>query len=682
MSNILDKLIKRLDEQAEDVEYDPSCAYEMQVNQALSQAGLRGAYSPGSASNFCFGTDAGADGEFTSESGTVYNLEMKNGPGQSRAEPKGPVWKEAQDLVDTVIESNTAGKIKDILLAQNASGKWKGLKSKQPIVLSNNDINLLAAKIAELQAPGLAAIASEMASNSTDISYAPLYYYFGRTGNAIKDLAMPPEALHPMSVTSAMDVGAWVSHYNSSNTYYIQVGQGGGLYYMGNDPAELGVPNFLSSAKLTSRIRFQASSGNTTLGTFSTEADQQIKILGRRFTIVPSVALGGISPSPINLDDPAGITILKSKLGYPISESSIRKMLLSGLLSEGTSRGDQYEQTLVDAINAEAQSRQSQATASIQTATKYDLDISNGQKNAKIEVKLDQNAQLGKVYKDMWVDLRWDIAGKQLVGTPKQIGDAAGRGKSAVNLERDHIEAGLTVLNTINREPELISRMDLLAQWYLQGDPNATEIDMQSAWPFVGARPSQKTLDKNPKAKDTTVPGTLGNKGSAASAAEVAAGEPPLRQVSSSRYPVILAAASVANIFQKVNYVIIGDGNQNQVSGMIATTGTDSLSNRIPDAQFSDSNIEARWKTNLSSQNPYRWTMETRSSGGTAGGARFENAAELYDLLFPSAPVLPATSRKPENELQPTERQAFQDGVEENSRKVAKPLLKELFKGI
>ena len=44
-------------------------------------------------------------------------------------------------------------------------------------------------------------------------------------------------------------------YYNSKGTYYIQIGGGYGTYYMGKDPAKLGVPRFDPKVSLRIRIK-------------------------------------------------------------------------------------------------------------------------------------------------------------------------------------------------------------------------------------------------------------------------------------------------------------------------------------------------------------------------------------------------------------------------------------------
>ncbi len=50
------------------------------------------------------------------------------------------------------------------------------------------------------------------------------------------------------------------NYYNSKNTYYIQIGDGYGLYYMGKDIAKLGVKSFSPKLKLRIRLKRGGSS--------------------------------------------------------------------------------------------------------------------------------------------------------------------------------------------------------------------------------------------------------------------------------------------------------------------------------------------------------------------------------------------------------------------------------------
>lgn len=75
-------------------------------------------------------------------------------------------------------------------------------------------------------------------------------------------------------------------YYNSKSTYYIQIG-GYGLYYMGSDPANLGVPPFDMQLKLRIRIKRGGS----------------FPIYNYRFTTAIQGIKGTLKKSPKNLDD-------------------------------------------------------------------------------------------------------------------------------------------------------------------------------------------------------------------------------------------------------------------------------------------------------------------------------------------------------------------------------------------
>lgn len=76
-------------------------------------------------------------------------------------------------------------------------------------------------------------------------------------------------------------------YYNSKKTYYIQIGGGYGLYYMGKDIAKLGVPEFNLRLKL--RIRIKRGGSNP--------------IYNYRFTTAIQAVTGSLSKSDYDLDD-------------------------------------------------------------------------------------------------------------------------------------------------------------------------------------------------------------------------------------------------------------------------------------------------------------------------------------------------------------------------------------------
>jgi hypothetical protein len=90
---------------------------------------------------------------------------------------------------------------------------------------------------------------------------------------------------------------AVANYYNSKDTYYMQIGGGYGLYYMGNDVAELGVPSF--NLKLKLRIRIKR--GGST------------PIYNYRFTTAIQAVSGSLTKSPFNLDDQDYLKALKAR---------------------------------------------------------------------------------------------------------------------------------------------------------------------------------------------------------------------------------------------------------------------------------------------------------------------------------------------------------------------------------
>jgi hypothetical protein len=79
---------------------------------------------------------------------------------------------------------------------------------------------------------------------------------------------------------------AVADYYNSKSTYYIQIG-GYGFYYMGKDPAKLGIPEF--SLQLRLRIRIKRGGSNP--------------IYNYRFTTAIQAVKGTLRKSDADLDD-------------------------------------------------------------------------------------------------------------------------------------------------------------------------------------------------------------------------------------------------------------------------------------------------------------------------------------------------------------------------------------------
>ena len=77
------------------------------------------------------------------------------------------------------------------------------------------------------------------------------------------------------------------NYYNSKNTYYIQIGDGYGLYYMGKDIAKLGVKPFFPTLKLRIRLKRGGIS----------------PIYNYRFSTAIQAATNSLSKSNSDLDD-------------------------------------------------------------------------------------------------------------------------------------------------------------------------------------------------------------------------------------------------------------------------------------------------------------------------------------------------------------------------------------------
>jgi len=80
---------------------------------------------------------------------------------------------------------------------------------------------------------------------------------------------------------------AVANYYNSKSTYYIQIGGGKGLYYMGSDPAGLGCEEFTLSLRLRVRLKRGGSK----------------PINNYRFTTAIQAIAGSLHQSNLDLED-------------------------------------------------------------------------------------------------------------------------------------------------------------------------------------------------------------------------------------------------------------------------------------------------------------------------------------------------------------------------------------------
>ena len=588
------------------VEYDPSCAYEVRINKALESAGLRSEWNPPNKSTFCYGTDAGADAEFQNPEGKVYNLELKDGSGQARSDDYSQsVRDEGMILVSQIAERNTVEYLKTILERQRDLFKLKGLQSRGPISLTDSDIDGLASYIQQAQSEELNNLLKELSSGvwSGKRPKASLYYYFGRTSNASKDLKLPPS--FPMSLDSSLDPGEWTKHYTASETYYIQVG-GSGLFFMGQDPAGIGVPSFDSAADLSTRVRLQSSSGKSIIGEYILEDGTPVTISGRRYDFLASVDLKSSGGSSINLDTEDGIQKLKNSLGYKINESKIRDLIKEILLLEGGERGLIYEETIVGGINS---LNIPGVRAEMQNSTKYDCDLYKDGSKAKVEIKLDERAQLGKVAKNHFSELKWTVGGNSLVYTLKDVGTNVGRGDGAYTIEDHHHEIAEYAVQQFQSNPGIVEKMNrLFIEW--AGLSYGEVVDLKSTWESIRDPINGKDL---PTEEDYPSSDNIrGGKGF------------------SSGTDIQIPASMVQQMFQKVNYLIVGNNRELEASGKIGLTGADVLNLGVSPIQFKDSNLLVRWAGKGSG---HSFVFETRGAGGVPGGNEFNSLEDLGAIL-------------------------------------------------
>lgn len=95
--------------------------------------------------------------------------------------------------------------------------------------------------------------------------------------------------------------------YNSKNTYYIQVG-GRGLFYMGKDIFNLGVPKFNGEVKMEIRFKPAGDTSGAVSRKASTDVGQEIQ--ARKMDLICGGKIVTKDKSPFTLDDPESIRTL------------------------------------------------------------------------------------------------------------------------------------------------------------------------------------------------------------------------------------------------------------------------------------------------------------------------------------------------------------------------------------
>lgn len=80
-----------------------------------------------------------------------------------------------------------------------------------------------------------------------------------RVPNHVRDLLTTEGMSRPINSVVMTDTRNIVKHYNNKGVFYIQVG-GAGLFFLGDNPLNLPVPEFSGSAKIELRIKYSGSS--------------------------------------------------------------------------------------------------------------------------------------------------------------------------------------------------------------------------------------------------------------------------------------------------------------------------------------------------------------------------------------------------------------------------------------
>jgi len=762
VSDILKKLASRLDEA---IKYDPSCQYELDVKAILQSAGIDRTVLPANWQknpNYCNGTSAGADAAFAAwdpktQSIQTFNLECKNGAGM-KGGSNSPTHPVAKNMMKEVEKWNTDAHLLSLVKADfrtHTGKKSKGLTITGDIHLVDDDaLTKIATEIKKQHTANFVRL------QSGEVKGVPLYYYFIRTDAAtgLEGFDLVP---FDLSDPDSSLVGNWTDNYNKSNTYYLQIGKGGGMYWMGSDPLclgpRLGVKQFSGNVTTSGRYRWKASSskpvivsGQLTVGDPTTGATGEIdyKVIGRRptFYAVEDMTLTKGASSGFDLDAPGSAQKLADAVKKPgqafpawpkeclgdksesvlerllfLKEKKVitKKLLKTLLMSEGITRGDIYEDALVKGVNtsgvADVRMAKNDATAwdlNAYIATAPGVWAGKGTGlQAKIEVKLGPEDQLGKIWKESFKKLAFDPGTQTWIGEMKTVGTSmsAGKGTDKTITQAD-VDLGTHLIEALNDSPQAAKEMMKII--------NNDDVTFPDKTGEVNLRETIKTQlkGKNPGEKGARGYGITGtvrdeeyrtktqrlqwlktqrktkrNPEGKLSQEEY---ESEKKAIEDMEWKLVLTipAEDVTHIFDaKVNYLIVGNGpgSEGIASGRIGVVGPDILGTGADDIDFSDSSIEIRWGNKGTKKKPsYSFTIETRAVDvAVRGGTPFKNGEELAQILTKNSAKVDRTKRRSEfggKKLGlPTfaKRRANQQ-AESASSPTGKLLLKELLRGI
>jgi len=492
--------------------YDPACQYEVDVNRRLDTAGVRSPFTPPSEHNFCIKTDtAGGDAEFNAldfdGNLATYNLELKAGSGKKRGENPGFSHPAGQDLLNGLSGFNNLQHISNIVTNDIARKTGNGI-----IVIGDYDeilpesIEKISKYIVDMQA---ASISSHLgAATPPKLKLLRVYYYFGRTGRAEKELDIPKS--FNLSKPDSSLVGTFEESYSKSNTNYIQI-ENAGMFYMIKDPlnlASIGVRNFSGNMKTSARFRVETAGGkkyhwddlniNAVKDGNPVTVSCQIRTKDYYIYVNEDLNVSSKTRSGLDLDVPADLqkfvdyvkkpavppapvaaaSVLPAQSLEPeLNAESIAKVFLKEALLLET-QGDAYELALVKAINAAMTS--SDVSAAKNKPLHWDLNISVGGATASVEVKLGKEDQLGKVAKASWEQnagniLEYTVGSGFTKSEPKALGQ---RGPWKQPMTPDNVFMAKLAVEQLST-PEILETIDDLFK--NMGVPVGTPLNMRKS---------------------------------------------------------------------------------------------------------------------------------------------------------------------------------------------------------
>lgn len=611
----------------EQAAYEPACQYEVDVNYRLAAAGARSSYTPPPEPNFCVGTDTGGDAEFNAVGPdgrkTPYNLELKAGSGNKRDSSPGFSHPAGQGLLEGIARFNNVTHVSSIVAEDLSRRTGNGI-----LVVGDYDevppesIRKVAQFIVDAQQ---SSIDSHLNTDvPSKVKGLTLYYYFGRTKNAQNELDIPKP--FDLSKPDESLVGTFEQRYSKANTHYIQI-ENAGLFYMVNDPLGLetiGAKSFSGNMKTSARYRVESSGGKmynkwspievaAIKNGEATTVTCKVRTKDYYINVIEDINVSSKTQSDLNLDRPADLAKFAEFIQTPppveksMSESMLRK-LISRVLLEG--RGEDFERFLSVSL---AQTG-GPITANVQKGSSYDIDLMKAGKPARVEVKLSDADQLGKINKRALSSFKFNFQKDRFEYERDKVAMSKGTPASQRYADDKYdfiktlMDAAISALN----DPAVV-------KFFKTTIPGCSE-DTES----IDLRGRTRERELGRLGMDTSYPEET-QKQLCPMQVPVANDDESLEVTEEYRKVTAKIPGSVMSTMMKskCDYLLIGNNDPKSFSGRIGTVGNgDPLGLGVAPIEFGDIGIEIRWGNKGSVAAPsHSFIMETRAesiSGGTA----------------------------------------------------------------